>query len=85
MRGVKFFLELAASNLIFALLFEGMPVGQIAFGGERQGLPHSIMVVRQILVLFVEVRTLVGQHGTSPIVKPAINAGFIFSAKLVEF
>ena len=42
-------LEHPVSALIFALLFKGY------------GLPHSIMVVRQILVLFVEVRILVGQ------------------------
>ena len=36
---------------IFASLFEVLDL-----------LPDSIMVVRQILVLFVEVRILVGQH-----------------------
>ena len=41
------------SNLIFALLF------------TKDGLPDSIMVVRQILVLFVEVRILVGQRSNS--------------------
>ena len=43
-------LEHPVSALIFALLFKGY------------GLPYSIMVVRQILVLFVEVRILVGQR-----------------------
>jgi hypothetical protein len=35
--------------------------GQLGLPEKRKGLPDSIMVVQQILVLFVEVRTLVGQ------------------------
>ena len=58
-------LEHASSALIFALLFKGY------------GLPHSIMVVRQILVLFVEVRILVGQQVT-----PRFARGFVFSGEL---
>jgi hypothetical protein len=35
----------------------------------KDGLPDSIMVVRQILVLFVEVRILVGQQVTPRIAR----------------
>ena len=55
-------LEHPDSALIFALLFEVGSTGQPVFDREKEELPHSIMVVRQILVLFVEVRTLVGQR-----------------------
>ena len=34
----------------------------LIFAAHKKGLPDSIMVVRQFLVLFVEVRILVGQQ-----------------------
>ena len=56
-------LEHGLSELIFALLLK-----------ERDGLPDSIMVVRQILVLFVLVRIQVGQQVTR-----SSSCGFCFS------
>ena len=59
---IEIHLEHALTQLIFALLFD-----------KRKGLPDSIMVVRQILVLFVEVRILVGQLTFNPLQ----NKGFL--------
>jgi hypothetical protein len=54
------FLERFYRHLIFALFWRKLKVAV----PEKSGtfLPDSIMVVRQILVLFVEVRILVGQQ-----------------------
>ena len=56
----KFFWSVVIQPLFLHSFLKG---GRGAKGpaGAKEGLPHSIMAVRQILVLFVEVRILVGQ------------------------
>jgi hypothetical protein len=59
----KFFWSMVIQPLF---LHSFLKVGREAkrLAGGKVGLPHSIMAVRQILVLFVEVRILVGQQVT---------------------
>lgn len=74
-------LEYGLSELIFALLLKMAlfaPVQPRSAGPKKDGLAYSIMVVRQILVLFVLVRIQVGQLEGLQFLKPATSAGFLF-------